>query len=315
MNISKVDLNLLVYLDVLLREQNVTKAADVLGITQPAMSNGLRRLRDLFKDPLLVRTSAGMRPTERALELAPLVHKIVSDAERAIQPQAAFDAQHSTRVFRIAASDYAEASLLLAVLTQLRTRAPNISLDILTPSDVGFPEVELGHVDLVINRFDSIPQSFHQRTLWVDTFSCILSRSNPLTKNFNLENYLQAKHVWVSKTGMGTGVGMDPQDVQRLGWVDSELHKLGHQRHITVFTRHYQAALLLADLQDLVVTLPTRAAALQKDNDRVVIKDPPFEIAPIELKMAWSPLLQNNAPHRWLRQLIAEVAKSTDKLA
>ncbi|MBU2222415.1 MAG: LysR family transcriptional regulator, partial [Gammaproteobacteria bacterium] len=107
MNISKIDLNLLVYLDVLLREKNVTRAANQLSITQPAMSNGLKRLRDLLNDPILVRTSDGMVPTERAKELAPVVRGILLTLEETLQPNRDFEPQHSHRVFRIMASDYA----------------------------------------------------------------------------------------------------------------------------------------------------------------------------------------------------------------
>src|SRR5690554_496676 len=95
MNLSRIDLNLLVYLDVLLRERNVTKAANHLSITQPAMSNSLRRLRDLFGDPLLVRTSEGMTATERAQELQPLVRSILSDIEQAVQEKTPFAAEQS----------------------------------------------------------------------------------------------------------------------------------------------------------------------------------------------------------------------------
>jgi DNA-binding transcriptional LysR family regulator len=169
--------------------------------------------------------------------------------------------------------------------------------------------VERGKVDLVINRFDSMPQSFHQINVWTDSFSCLLSANNPLLKDFTLENYLQAHHVWVSKTGMGVGVGVDPEDVQRLGWVDSAINRLGKKRKIAVFTRHYQAAMILAEQNDLVVTLPTLAAQLQHDNPRLVIKTPPLEIPPLELKMAWSPLLQHNPANRWLRTLIVETGR------
>jgi DNA-binding transcriptional LysR family regulator len=100
MNIGRVDLNLLVYLDVLLRERNVTRAADQLGLSQPAMSNGLRRLRDLFDDPLLVRTSEGMTPTERAEELRPVVRSLLATVDKAVQPRTDFDAKSARRVFR-----------------------------------------------------------------------------------------------------------------------------------------------------------------------------------------------------------------------
>lgn len=300
----------MVYLDVLLRERNVTKAANHLGLSQPAMSNGLRRLRDLFEDPLLVRTSEGMTPTERAKELQPVIRDVLSAVDKAVQPQSAFDAKTAERVFRIMASDYAESTLFPHLLHRLREEAPGITLDIMTPSDVSFLDVEQGKVDMVINRFDSMPQSFHQKDVWKDSFACLLSVDNPILDNLTLDAYLQAQHVWVSKTGMGVGVGMNPGDVQRLGWVDEALSKLGKSRRITVFTRHYQAAMLLAEQKDLIVTIPSKAAMLQKDNPRVVIKDPPFKIPDFELKMAWSPLLQHNPAHRWMRRLVTEVAGS-----
>lgn len=309
MNLDKIDLNLLVYLDVLLRERNVTRSASLLGITQPAMSNGLRRLRDTFSDPLLVRTGEGMAPTERAQALQPLLRQILSSVEQVIEPSSAFDASSSDRVFRIMTSDYGEATLLPRLLKRLRKDAPDIVLDILTPSDMSFTEVEQGLVDLVINRFDTMPQSFHQKTLWRDSFSCLFAVDNPISHDFCLETYLQAKHVWVSKTGMGAGMGITPKDVKRLGWVDEALEKSGHKRQIRVFTRHYQSAALIAEQKGLIATIPTRAAKAQSNNPRLVIKPPPFDIPDFELKMAWSPLLQHNVAHQWLRNLIAEVTK------
>jgi len=143
----------------------------------------------------------------------------------------------------------------------------------------------------------------------------VLSPENPVLKDFTLENYLKANHVWVSKTGMGVGVGVNPDDVQRLGWVDLALNKLGKKRQIRVFTRHYQAAMTLAEQNDLIVTLPTRAALLKRNNPRVVLRDPPLEIPPLELKMAWSPLLQHNPANKWLRKLIADTARELDDKA
>jgi len=309
MNVSRIDLNLLVYFDVLLREQNVTKAAHQLGITQPAMSNGLRRLRELFGDPLLIRTSEGMTATERALELQPLIRNVLAGVEKAIQPQGVFDPSVSDRTFRVMASDYGESTLLPAVLGKLREQAPGITLDILTPSDVGFPDLEQGKVDMAINRFNELPLSFHQITLWQDSFACLMSADNPVLEDFTLDNYLKAHHIWVSKTGMGVGVGMNPQDNQRLGRVDEALTKLEKKRRISVFTRHYQVARLLANQKDLIATLPSKAAELELDNPRLAVRPPPFEIPSFNLKMAWSPLLQQNPGHQWLRRLIVDVAR------
>ena len=312
MSMRNIDLNLLVFLDVLLKERNVTRASESLGISQPAMSNGLRRLRELFSDPLLVRTSDGMKPTERAELLQPMIREVLASIEQAVEPKQKFDAKEARRVFRISVSDYTESTLLPLLLQKLSTEAPNITLDVLTPSDISYQNVEQGTVDLVINRFDVLPQSFHQMTIWRDTFSCLFSCSNPISKKFNIQSYLDSGHVWVNKTGMGAGVGMEPSSTKTLGWVDEALAKLGEKRRIRVFTRHYQAAMRLAKLPDLIVTIPTKAAKLLQDDPSVVIMDPPFFIPEIELKMAWSPLVQHNPAHQWLRRLIADVAKALD---
>ena len=310
LNIAKVDLNLLVYLDVLLREGSVTKAANQLSITQPAMSNGLKRLRDLFKDPLLVRTSDGMTPTKRALELQPVIRDVLSKLESSIQPEIEFSPETSVRTFRIMTSDYAESTLLLELIGRLAVLAPNITLDLITPSDVTFHDVEQGKVDMAINRFEELPLSFHQKVIWYDSFSCVIGSDHPMKNNFDLAAYLRGQHIWVSKTGFGVGVGIDPTEVQKLGWVDAELTKIGKQREIRVFTRHYHAALQLAKTQNLIATLPTKAAKIFKDDPKVVVLEPPFDIPPIALKMAWSALLHHDAGHIWLRRLITEVANA-----
>ena len=162
MNLERVDLNLLTHLDVLLREKNVTRAAEQLGVTQPAMSNILRRLRVLFNDPLLIRSSEGMTATERALELQPRIREVLSDLGQILEPRTEFRPLSSARVFRIMASDYAEATLIPALVKAMRSEAPNVVLDFLTPSDVSYRDMEQGKVDLAINRFNEIPQSFHQ---------------------------------------------------------------------------------------------------------------------------------------------------------
>lgn len=307
MNINKVDLNLLVYLDVLLREKNVTRSADQLSITQPAMSNGLKRLRELFNDPILVRTSEGMTPTTKALELQPVIRNILSKLESTLQPETKFEPLKSNRTFRIMASDYAETTLLARVIGALRSKAPGVTLDIVTPSDVSFHDVELGKVDMAINRFDDLPLSFHQKVIWYDTFSCMVSADHPCLPDLDLETYLNHKHVWVSKTGFGTGVGIDPNEVQKLGWVDAELAKFDKKRDISVFTRHYHMAMWMAKEQGLIATLPSKAANHYANHPDVVIMDPPFDIPPIALKMAWSPLLHHDEGHVWLRRLIVDI--------
>ncbi|MFT4021852.1 MAG: LysR family transcriptional regulator [Acinetobacter sp.] len=309
MNLERVDLNLLIYLDVLLREKNVTRAAEQLGVTQPAMSNILRRLRTLFNDPLLIRSSEGMTPTERALELQPRIRDVLSDLSMILEPRTEFRPYTSNRVFRIMTSDYAEATLVPRLVKALRSEAPNVVLDFLTPSDVSYRDMEQGKVDLAINRFNEIPQSFHQVLVWRDSFSCLLNPQHPHVNNLNLKNYLEAHHIWVSKTGMGIGFGVNPDKQAGLGWIDQALERIGQKRKISIFTRHYQMPALLARNVDLIATLPSRIAHQQAKSQELAIKDPPFYIPEIELKMAWSPLLHHHPAHRWLRQLILYVAR------
>ncbi|NMP14826.1 LysR family transcriptional regulator [Thalassotalea sp. Y01] len=311
MNINDIDLNLLIAFDVLLREKNVTKAAGHLGITQPAMSNSLKRLRTLLNDPVLVRTSEGMVATERANFLAPKIRKILLDTKEALQQvDADFIPEQSQRVYRLMASDYAASTLLPKLLEHLNAVAPNITIDIMTPSDVTFHDVEDGKIDMAINLFNELPLSFHQKVLWKDSFSCLTRASNPILENFNLQSYMQSKHVWVSKTGFGVGLGMNPKDIQKLGWVDEALAQIGKQRDIKVFTRNYHVAMQLAHDDQLIATLPSKAAHIHRLDTGYAILPPPFAIPDIELKMIWSPLLHHEPSHIWFRQQVVKAAEN-----
>lgn len=308
MNVDHFDLNLLVSFAVLMRERNVSRAADKLNVSQPAMSNSLKRLRQHFGDPLLVRTTRGMEPTEKALELEPLIRQSLTMAEEALSPKEDFDPQNSNRIFRLLVSDYVEETLISALIAHLQNHAPGISLDILTLSDGSFEDLEKGAIDLAINRFNTIPQSFYKRPVWQDSFSCLLSKDHPLLNDLTLDNYLKASHIWVSKTGIGVGTGMSQSSVR--GWVDTALAELGHERQIRVFTRHYQIIPSWVKQTNLIATLPTRGLLTHKNDPELVIKEPPFTIPPIEINMVWSPILHHNSAHCWIRQTLIEVAET-----
>ena len=307
MNIDHFDLNLLIAFDVLMRERNVSRTAEKLNVSQPAISNSLKRLREYFGDPLLVRTTQGMEPTEKALALEPLVRQSLMMAEEVLLPTEGFDPATSDRVFRLLVSDYVEGTLISSLVTYLRARAPSVSLDIMTLSDGSFQDLEKGTIDLAINRFDFVPQSFYKRTIWEDGFSCLLSKTHPLLANITLENYLSSSHIWVSKTGIGVGTGMS-QTSDR-GWVDKALSELGYERQIRVFTRHYQIIPSLLKETNLVATMPTRAALSYKNHPKLTIVAPPFLVPPIEVHMVWSPILHHNSAHQWIRQTLVELAE------
>ena len=311
MNIRSVDLNLLVYLNALLEERNVSRAADKLAITQPAMSNALKRLRDLFDDPLLVRTSGGMAPTEKARGLEPELAAMLAMVESMVQPEEAFDPATSDMTFRIMASDYMEATLILPFMEAVQQQAPGIDFDLLAPGDAGLQDIEKGSVDLAVNRFSRLPQSFHQATVWRDNFCCLLHRDHPYVERLDLEAYLQSGHIWVNKSGWGAEGKMSSKaGTHKLGWVDEALAQLDEVRNIRVFTRHYLVASQLARLPHLIATLPRRIAMVHVDHPDLCIARVPFQIVPIEIKMVWSPLLQHSAPHKWLRRSLLEMART-----
>ncbi len=313
MKLSEIDLNLLVYFDALLQEKNVTRAAQQLGLSQPAMSNSLRRLRELFNDSLLVRTSSGMVATDKALKLQPKIHRVLNSIEHFVQPTEEFNPYESDRVFRIIASDYAESTVIPGMLKSLREHAPKVTLDIMSPSDINYSDIEQGKVDLAINRFDRIPLAFQKQTLLTDGFSCVLRVDHPFADNLTLENYLQSHHVWVSKSGLGMSADTATEELQRMGWVDNALSNIDRQRKISVFTRHFLSAMQLAQEHNLIVTLPTRAATKARNFHNLIIVPPPFDIAPIELHLLWPPILNDNLGHTWLRGIIEEAASMVDE--
>lgn len=309
MNIENVDLNLLVCFDRLMREKNVSRAAEQLNISQPAMSQSLKRLRQLLDDPLLVRTTNGMQPTERALTLEPLVRQALALTEQALSPTQSFDFSQSDTVFRLLVSDYVEGSLITSLVKYLQDNAPMISLDVLTLSDGDFQDLEKGKIDLAINRFDYIPQSFYQRTLWQDSYVCTVNKDHPLVQSNTIEEYLKSRHIWVSKTGIGVATGMSQDNIRKLGWVDSALKSMGLERNIKVFTRHYQIIPLLLQDSDLVATIPIKAAESYVENNDLRIIPAPFDMEPYDIKMVWSPVMHHRSAHQWLRNTLVSLAE------
>ena len=304
MNISKFDLNLLVFLDVLLQECNVTRAANRLGVTQSAMSNRLKKIRQLLNDPVLVRTSEGLQPTKKVLALQPVVRKLINTVENSFSHHQRTDIRNSSRVFRIMASDYVASVLLPPLLSLLKRQAPKVSLDIISPSDTTFHIIENGQVDLAINLFTREPNSFHQQVLWKDYFCMVMRKGNRRKKNITLEQYFDSKHVWVSKSDYGVGAGMTHEDVRKFKWIDGSINNLGLQRNIKIFTRSYHVALRLAQQQNLIATLPYRAALLKKHDSELSICPLPFETEPFTIKMIWSPVLQHDSSHKWFRKMV-----------
>lgn len=311
MNIRNVDLNLLVYLNVLIEEKSVSKAANKLALTQPAMSNALKRLRELFNDPLLVRTGEGMTPTDKANSLKADIVSLLTMAEQITQPDKDFAFETSEATFRIMANDYIEATLLIPFIQSMLSLAPNINFDILPPGDVKLQDMEKGSIDLAINRFTSMPKSFHQSTLWRDNFCCLTHVEHPYVHQTDLETYLDSEHVWINRAGWGAETAVSNKSgSHKLGWVDEALWQLDQTRNIRLFTRHYMMSGLLQAQPQLIATIPRRQAMLYKNEPKLTTVRVPFQIVPIEIKMIWSPLLHHSKAHQWLRRALVDFSKT-----
>lgn len=310
MNIRSIDLNLLVYLAVLLEEQSVSKAANKLALTQPTLSAALKRLRALFNDPLLVRTSQGMTLTERAISLKPQLAEFIKLSEQLTQTDSDFNPQLSERNFKLIANDYIEASLLFPFIAKCIDDNYKISFDILSPSSSNLQQLEEGTVDLAINRFNLLPNSLHQQRVWRDNFCVLCHQNNPFNQTTTLEQYLALPHIWVNRSGLGDEANINVNShPAKLGMLDEALWQVQKRRHIAVFSRHYQVVQMLATSTKLLATIPKRLLP-SLDLTDLSVHPVPFQIVPMEVKMVWSPIKHYDPAHIWLRKAILAFAQT-----
>ncbi|MBS3796940.1 LysR family transcriptional regulator [Pseudoalteromonas sp. BDTF-M6] len=304
MNLRQVDLNLLVYLHILIEERSVSGAANRLALTQSAMSNALKRLRDLFGDPLLVRSGSVMMCTEKALALQSQLEHFLTLAQAITTQEQDFDPSRSEHTFRIMANEFLVASLLVPFISEVLSAYQGINIDLINPSDVTLSELEHGQVDIAIDRFTRMPASFHQATLWRDNYCCLTAKAHPLQQHLDLETYLANPHVWLNRSGFGPEPMIKNREPQKLGWVDQALVQLGERRNIRVYARHHSLIPALCADSQLIATLPRRLAehVIAQSNAPLALCAVPFPIVPIGVSMLWSPLVHHSPAHIWLRQ-------------
>lgn len=301
MNIRDIDLNLLVLLDALLRERSVTKAALAMNMSQPAMSNALRRLRKLLGDPVLVRTARGMQPTDRALKLQRPVRTALAQLETAVAPHRAFEPATAERLFTVLITDYAASVLMPHVVSVLEQEAPNIALNILSAGSDAIDQIERGEADFLVNRFGKLPANFHQQQLWSDHMACLIRKDHPALVaaggELTLDTFLEQKHVLITQTGVG------------LSRIDEVLADHGKSRQISVLTRHYQLPRELVANSNMIVALPARIARYQARHLGLAVLDPPVELPEFQIGIAWGALDHHDVAHRWLRERIIAIAR------
>jgi DNA-binding transcriptional LysR family regulator len=297
MNISAVNLNLLVAFDALMREQSVTRAARRAGVTQPAMSNTLSQLRRLFDDALFVRHRTGLTPTARAKALAEPIRQGLRLLEGALSAPR-FEPHRSERRFVIAASDYVELVLLPALLRKLSRVAPGVRVQ-LRPWGLHEVPAELarGEIDLMLGFYDQVPAHHHEQHLFDDEYVCVVRRNHPTVKaKLTLSQYLKLSHVLVSSRSDSPGS------------VDRALAAQGKTRTIGARVSHFMTVPVLVARTDFVAALDRRVAEVFAAPLGLKLFKPPLALPKGTVGQVWHEQQHSEPGHRWLRDLIAEVS-------
>ena len=296
--IHVIDLNLLSALEALLAERSVTRAAVRVGLTQPAMSHALARLRKTLGDPLFVRTSAGLVPTPRCERLAEPLERILREVARMVEPPAAFDPKTSRRKFRVATTDYVELVLLPRLFARLREEAPNVNLQfVAVPSNAGSALIE-ERVDVVIGLHGSFEEGagFRTQKLFDDSFVCVVREGHP-KKKLTLEAFVELPHLLISPRGASGSI------------VDDALAKLGLRRRVALDLPHFLVAPHVIKESDLVLTLAGRVANVLVPVLGLRQLAPPIELATFAMAMLWHERAHADEAHVWLRRMISETAR------
>jgi DNA-binding transcriptional LysR family regulator len=302
-NLRSVDLNLLVVFDALITERNVTRAAARNGLSQPAVSKALNRLRYLFDDPLFVRRDRAMEPTARALELAGPIHGALADISRTLTLPTAFDPATVTATVKIATIDLYHTNLLSALVRHLRRHAPGVDLQVRANDCSRLHErLAAGETDIAFAPLGTRTGEISAEPLWNDRLVMLVGRDNPLTEPVSIESYaaaghlVDAGHVQVSVEGVGTSV------------VDAILAARGLRRRIVLVLPNSAGVPFVVAATDLIATLPSRIVKGLPAVPDIRVLTPPFPDVEVCPHMFWHRRTQNDPLQVWLRSVIREIA-------
>lgn len=296
-DLHKLDLNLLLTLDVLLREHHVTRAAARLNLSQSAVSVHLARLREVLGDPLLLPGPRGMRPTARADALREPLRDALDALRHALAGPAAFDPAQAVHTWRIAAYDYSESAVLLPALAGLRAAAPGTRLAVLqtTPGRIG-QLAEQGDIDLALHSHDDAPPGLHHRKLFSERYVLAGRADHPrLKRRPTLAQFCQLEQAVVSPEGGGF-----------TGSTDAALAARGLRRTVVLSVPHFLFLGAVLANTDLVAMLPERIAHGQPG---LRLVEAPLEVPGFDMTMLWPERLHRDPAHAWLRNFIADAVR------
>lgn len=303
MRFNHLDLNLLVALDVLLEEQNITRAAERLHMTQSAASGVLGRLRTYFEDELLVLVGRKMQPTPYALELAAPVREVLLTIQSSITAKPVFDPASSKRHFRLITSDYLISVLFAQVIQKIHQQAPHITFEMLGPGDNSGDLLIRGEVDLMIVPERYILEGHPAKLLFEEEHVCVVWKDNPdVGDTLTLEQYMEMGHISV---GFGRNRHLSIED-----WF---MTQYGFNRRLEVITNDFNTLAQLIVGTPRVATMHQRLAELYAEHLPLRLLPPPVQIPVMREYLLWHRSMDGDPMHRWLRERISEFTESMNR--
>lgn len=296
MNLGAVDLNLLTALEALLAERNVTRAAARLGLSQPATSHALGRLRALFDDPLLERVGGAMKPTARAEALGPRVAAALGAVRAVLGPPADFDPSKARGVLRLSASDFLQVVVLPPLVQRLAVEAPGIDVVIQPGARLMQSGLVAGDFDFALAPLASAQEGICSEPLFPDRFVSVVRKGHPLLRGrMTIERFAAAQHAFTAPAGTSGGI------------VDQRLAKHGMSRRVMLQAAQFLVMPYIVASTDLVITLPERVAALFQRSLPLVAFAPPLELPPFTISLVWHVRSERDPLQSYLRRTLIDI--------
>ena len=295
----RLDLNLIAVLEAIMLERNVTRAASSLAMSQPAVSNALRRARKLTKDQLFLKTATGVQPTSRMVAMWPELHRSLTAIRASFAPDD-FDPASGATSFRIAVTDSLAMEAVSAIALTLQAQSPRARVSFAVHTHESSLEgIDRGTLDCAVGMFATLPREVHVQSLRTDRYVCVMRSGHELAQGLTLDQFTAATHVLATPSG------------QELGLVDGWLSLTGRTRTITAVVNHFADALRIVARSDLLTCVPLgffngpwRAIA---SGHELVARELPFETEKLLYKLIWHERLQAHPAHQWFRALVGQV--------
>jgi DNA-binding transcriptional LysR family regulator len=300
MHINDLDLNLLIVMDAMLRERNVSKAAERIGLTQSAMSHALNRLRQYFDDPLFIKTGQAMEPTPKAIALQAAVVDVMGAVRQRILSEAHFDPATAKREFTLCVTDMGEIVFVPVILALIRQLAPRCTIRTMqVPAEQIEGLLANGEADLALGTYRMAPEGLYKQRLFMHGFSTLVHAKSKIKKRISLKEFEKTPQIVVTMSGRSSVA------------FDSVLEEKGIKRQIVMKTPHFLIVPLLIEQQpDLIATVPTELANVYARHGVVRAVAPPLELPSYAISQYWHPLFHHEPSIIWLRDLIKKTFES-----